>query len=254
MTKEEIIERGLLEQYVLGLTEEEENKIVLDALEKHPELKEYLDRIERTMESIAQQNAIVPPKDLRDKTFKRIAGSEKLPISSGNSRIVRDILGGILGLVLLGSLYYFYQAFEKSNNELNAKIVALDKLIQDCNQKDENLTFSTRLLSLYESENYQTYTLKPTSQPDNGGITVFWDDNQNNAYLYNQSLPKAPKGKTYQIWADVDQVMIPLGIFGDNPISEIKCLKRATSLNVTIEPAGGSEHPTVENLIMSIQV
>jgi hypothetical protein len=137
---------------------------------------------------------------------------------------------------------------------LNSKIVELDKLVQDCSQKDEKLTVSARLIELYESENYQKYTLKPSSTPDDSGITVFWDDNQNKAYLYNQSMPKAPVGKTYQIWADVDKVMIPLGIFGEDPISEIKCLKRATSLNVTIEPAGGSEHPTVENLIMSIQV
>ena len=40
MTKQEFINTGLCEQYVLKLTSEEENELVEEMLEKYPELKQ----------------------------------------------------------------------------------------------------------------------------------------------------------------------------------------------------------------------
>jgi anti-sigma-K factor RskA len=252
MTKDEIMDSGLLEQYVLGLTSDEENEIVFEAIKNYPEINDYLKGIEQTMEMIAHQHAILPPKDLRAKTFSKIAEGEKLNLGSTKLRTILDVLGAVAGLVLLALTIFYYQANNEGEIALEKKDKQLLTLITDCDKRTEDLNFKTSLLNLYEDENYTTYKLAKSGLESNEGIVVFWDDVKEKAFLHNASLRNPPPGKTYQIWADVDNVMMPLGIFDDNShLVEIRCLKKATSLNVTIEPEGGSDHPDVSNLILS---
>ena len=47
--------------------------------------------------------------------------------------------------------------------------------------------------------------------------------------------------------------MINMGILeADQEYIPVRYIDKAESLNITIEPAGGSEHPTVEQLISNI--
>ena len=69
----------------------------------------------------------------------------------------------------------------------------------------------------------------------------------------SQGLPPLEKDKTYQMWADVDGVMINMGLLpADTDLIPLKYIDRAESFNITIEPAGGNDHPTVENLISNV--
>ncbi len=59
------------------------------------------------------------------------------------------------------------------------------------------------------------------------------------------------------MWADVDGKMINLGILKKDETNmpiDWKYLANAESLNVTIEPDGGSDHPTVADLVASISI
>jgi anti-sigma-K factor RskA len=54
------------------------------------------------------------------------------------------------------------------------------------------------------------------------------------------------------MWSDVNGEMINMGTLGtDNELVSLKYIENAESLNITIEPAGGSgsDHPTVEELV-----
>jgi mannose-6-phosphate isomerase-like protein (cupin superfamily) len=60
MNLTEIRESGLLELYVYGTIEEKEQALVLDALKKHPQLKQDLEEIELAMKTHAEMHAIQP--------------------------------------------------------------------------------------------------------------------------------------------------------------------------------------------------
>jgi len=71
-------------------------------------------------------------------------------------------------------------------------------------------------------------------------------------------LPGIQSDQTYQLWADVDGDMLSLGTF-DAALAIIDAipmdyLDRATSLNITVEPKGGSKHPTVSTLTANILI
>ncbi len=68
-----------------------------------------------------------------------------------------------------------------------------------------------------------------------------------------QSLPPLSEEETYQMWADVDGEMINMGLLPtDKELIALTYIDRAASLNITIEPKGGNDHPTVERLISNV--
>ena len=55
------------------------------------------------------------------------------------------------------------------------------------------------------------------------------------------------------MWSDVDGEMINMGTLAPNQeLIPLKYIEKAESLNITIEPVGGNDHPTVEDLISAI--
>ena len=85
--------------------------------------------------------------------------------------------------------------------------------------------------------------------PD-ANVVVYYNAEEESALLNVLNLPAPPAGKTYQMWADVEGVMIDMGVFevNDPSLREMVFIKHAESLNITLEPLGGSDHPTVSLL------
>jgi len=89
-------------------------------------------------------------------------------------------------------------------------------------------------------------------------VIVYWNEQLGKSMLRVIELPGIKADQTYQLWADVDGKMLSLGTFDAalaiNDAISMRYLDQATSLNITIEPEGGSEHPTVANLTASIAI
>ena len=74
------------------------------------------------------------------------------------------------------------------------------------------------------------------------------------SYVHVVALPELPDDQVYQMWAGVDGHMVPLDILKitKENLVEIPYEERMASLNITIEPKGGSEEATVDNLVANI--
>ncbi len=65
-------------------------------------------------------------------------------------------------------------------------------------------------------------------------------------------LPLRPN-ETYQLWADVEGEMINMGLLSsEEDLTPAIYISKAESFNITVEPAGGNDHPTVSNLIGNV--
>ena len=252
-SKEEIFDSGILEQYALGLTSEEENQLVSQYLDQYPDLKDHLDTIERAMEIIAQQQAIVPPGELRAATIKKIQDLETssfTPISKWITGIAASIavIAIAYGLKLNSDL----NILSNDIDDLQRKISVMDK---DCSLVKDDYATSQKLLEMYRNENFLPVNLKGNQLMPGGELVVFWNAAEKKACMKINQLSPPPDGHIYQIWADVDGEMLSVGTFkNDQGILDLKFLDNATSLNVTIEEGNGKDHPNVSRLIMSNKV
>jgi hypothetical protein len=90
----------------------------------------------------------------------------------------------------------------------------------------------------------------------NHSAEVFWNGTAEKAYLNIFNLPKPQPGMDYQLWADIDGKMVNMGLIklDREGLLEIPFMQKAASLNVTLEKAGGTDHPTVSRIVMNGQV
>jgi anti-sigma-K factor RskA len=81
---------------------------------------------------------------------------------------------------------------------------------------------------------------------------VYWDSSKK-VYLKVNNLPSAPEGKQYQLWAIVDGKPVSAGMFdGSQPdkIQSMAVIDKAQAFAITLEKAGGSAAPTMENMMV----
>lgn len=256
--KEKILNSGILEQYALGLLEGEELKAAEHYLHKYPELKEHISGIEDAMEMIAMQNGIQPPPSLRQNILNEIELLDETPktipqLSKDNVIPILPIFASIaaIGLVVIGFLFF------KKNQQLKSSYAQLERqytaLEERCTDK-EAIADAERDYFLHPAT--QNVQLSGNNKAPEALVVVYFNEEEKKALLNVVNLPEPPADKQYQLWADVDGHMENMGVFNANnlDLQQMTFAARASSLNITLEPLGGSEEATVEELRASGEV
>lgn len=128
------------------------------------------------------------------------------------------------------------------------------------NLQEENKTLLSQLSTCESREKIIAFLKDPQTQPvlltqtsasSEAAALVYWNKTSKKAMLNPFNLPRLPQDQQYQIWVDVEGKMISIGLISTNleKYQDLKYLDEATSLNITIEPLGGSAAPTVSRLI-----
>jgi len=124
-------------------------------------------------------------------------------------------------------------------------------LERDCSRLTEQYAFINHTNTL-------PFVLQGGSQSTLHQVIVYWNETIQKSMLRVVDLPAIQSDETFQLWADVDGEMLSLGVFDPGQaIADavpMSYLDNATSLNITIEPKGGSDHPDVSRLTASVAI
>ena len=261
MDRKKIIEEGLLEKYVLGSLTEQEETLVENALSEDIELKQDFQALESEFELIGFESAVEPASHVRDELMAKIgiqpSKQEAITIEpSGSSRSLQSgkllIAASLAALFALGSfwLYIQWQSSLVDFRSLEQQTVDLQQRLNSIESRYS--TTQERYVSISTPGVIPLYLKGNEISPQSSMIAYI--NHENKSVVVNTlGLEPLDSDKTYQLWADVDGEMINMGLL---PQSEeyipVRYIDKAESLNITIEPLGGSDHPTVENLISNI--
>ncbi len=252
----DILESGLLEQYLLGNTSPAEDAQVATWLKQHTIVREHFQQLEADFERMAQEEAIAPPPAVKKQlmgTLNQLSPTTATPSKNTN----KWPLAIAASLVLLMGLtsFFIFQKMKGVETELQL-VEQKNTLLED------TLKEMTTVLSALESENKvmgdpntQKYILKGNAlSPD--ALAVGYVNHKDRKVLLDASqLPGLTEDQDYQLWADVEGEMIDMGVVQkENGLLAMNYIAGAESMNLTIEPAGGSEHPTVSNLIANVYI
>ena len=261
MNKEEFISSGLLELYAAGISSPVETEIVERFLVQFPELRDELTDIEMSLESYAQAQAIEPSSSLKqkvleeifpDSSMKEITPAPVIDISKGNKAIplFLKLLVAASFILLLGSIvfsYVYYNRYANANRELQ---LAQQKIEQ---QSKSNEALSADL-DVVTNKYAQPVVLKGTPRAPDALAKIFWLKNTGQVYVDPSNLPKAPEGKQYQLWAIVDGKPVDGGMIqtkkGIYHIQKMKSFGKAEAFAITLEKAGGSPVPTMDEMFV----
>ena len=246
------ISSGVLEDYVLGTSSQEESSILECVMSNNPEVKTAVLEYQQILEDFATKTAMKPPSHVKLELLKKLdfsaskeMGGKIVPIhvnsveEKTNYQIPNWMkVASVAALFGLGFLGY----------ELNSKSTELQQIARN------NAVLSTKVTSLEEMnsmmQNSVKIELKGVTNHPNMLADVYWHTSKK-VFLEIKNLPAAPTGKQYQLWAIVDGKPVDMGMYNakkDSTIQEMKSVNNAKAFAITLEKEGGNPTPTMEEM------
>lgn len=260
---QEYIDSGVLELYVYGTLSEAESLEVSRLVALHPELKTEVERIEKVLLELSAATA--PETSSRfDAIQKRIQSQNEddvIPLSRkeipqiSKRTILFSTLGWAAAILLLIAIGYQYTRKLK----LEEQIVDIERkqILQEARMQmaEEELASTQQLLDVLRDKDVITVPLGAQVIAPEAYAAVYWDKENGKAYVDVRGLPTPPEGKVYQLWSLTLDPLTPtnMGVLDqydtkgtqlfavDNP-------NASQAFGITLEPAGGSDTPTLEQL------
>ncbi len=253
------IESGILELYVAGALSEEENKDVYALMQQHPEiLQEVLDIEAAVVELTA---SVSPGTD--DGAFENIKQSLSLD-SKDTSKVVSlakpkynwiTYTGWAASIILALGLFWTINKNDELKSDIQISKTQQSLLETQIEHSKQSLGEAKTLISVLRDNNITQVPLAGQGNFENTYAKVYWDKSSQRIFLDVLGLPDPPVGKVYQVWSLKLSPLTPTSLgtiddfmTDDNKIFEIENANHSEAFGITLEPAGGSESPTMEQL------
>ncbi|MEM5564534.1 anti-sigma factor [Psychroserpens sp. AS72] len=252
------IDSGVLELFVAGQLTDQENKEVQELMLKHPEVLQEVLEIES---AIIKLSSAMSPGDnkhllqlIKDKL--QLGGQDVKVVSIEKAKYNWFTYTGwaaalIVGAGLLWTMNQNQQLEVKVSNAETEKAY-LEVQIEEAKT---DLAVKDNLLNVLRDRNIISVPLGGQGDFVNSYAKVYWNKSDNSIYLDAQGLPDAPEGKVWQVWSLTLNPLTPtsLGTINnfnsdDNKIFNIANANESQAFGITLEPTGGSESPTMDQL------
>ena len=268
------IESGILELYVLGdVTPEERAEVEAMAL-KHPAIKAELAEIERSLELYAEENAVEPSPERRERVLNSLVtnlGDDRTFPSRNSKQQEEDEEQDNVIPIHRAKTYKFYMyAFAACLALLILSVAALISVYNNLQEsktllaslQSQNQHYTNRVnlldeeLSIFRDPSFKLLTLQGTPKSPKSAITVAWSAEKKKVMIdmAKANMPVNDKDHQYQLWALVGGKPVDLGVFDADTTSkdmkEMKSIASANAFAVTLEPRGGSASPTTEIMVI----
>lgn len=252
------IASGILELYVAGALSEKESQEVYALTQQYPEVLKEVKSIEA---SIIKLTAAASPKDVKHSfgAIKTHINSTKkdvkvIPLDKPKTNWFKYV-GWAASLVLAAGLLWVLN--ENKTLKEHIRIVETSKELLETQIENANnsLAEAEKLVEVLRDRNIIEVPLDGQGNFANAFAKVYWDKNNNSIYLDAKELPDAPQGKVYQVWSLTLNPLTPTSLgtiddfnADDNKIFAITNTNASEAFGITLEPAGGSETPTMQQL------
>lgn len=241
------MESGLLDSYILGTTTPNENLEVESYIAEFPEVASEYDRLQDNLEILAKAHIVEAPSFILDDLLQEI--SDETPVVQLSSHIKQkrtpwySIAASIAALIFAGTAFLLYEQNMSLNTENQVvvdEIFDLRSDIEENNNKLENVMLQFMKLNNPETEKY---VLRGNSRAKNLKTVAYINAVDKTSMIDVVSLPKLPENQSYQIWAELQDRMVNLGILDESErkLKTIPYMENALGLSITIEPKSGSQ-------------
>jgi len=242
------LDTDLLEKYLLGTTTPEESMQVERYIAMYPEVRKTYDELQTNLETFAKLYALKTPEGLKAKILNRIKAQ-----NTGRRKFQRfAIAASIAALLFAGSSYFFWnqnQNLQDENVIVNNKIRTLE---EDMKEQLEDVRNQFIVLNNPQTKKY---TVNGNKKAKELKAVAYINPVKKLSYINVQSLPNLPDNQCYQMWAEVNGEMVNLGVIKNvDDKDRLRPLPYAENAigYITIEPQGGNDTPTVQNIVANI--
>ena len=256
MDTKQYIESGILELYVYGLLSETENSEVSQMAKEQEEIEAEIISIEKAIVNLSTSFSPFLSAD----NFEKIKAKLDLKYSKVIDMKPRNnwsqYVGWAAAVTLLVGISYQYAQLSENQNQVatieKEKMNLKDTLV---NLKAKNKQTLTALTVIRDTKN-TVINLGGQAVSPKSYAKIYWNKETELVYVDATGLPEPPEGMVYQIWSlKLAPQLTPTSIgllseFSTNTekIFAVEKTGDAEAFGITLEPAGGSKSPTMEQL------
>lgn len=255
MEAKEYIASGILELYVYGLLSETENEEVNAMAKNNPEINDEIIAIEKAI--VALSSSFSP--------FHSVANYEKIKekLELKHAKVIEleptknwsQYIGWAAAILLLVGIGYQYNQLNETTTQIANTEIEKAKLEKEFNVLKLKNTANETSLAVVRDANNTVVALGGQAVAPESFAKVYWNQETKVVYVDAAGLPEPPKGMVYQVWAIKLSPLTPtsIGLLEDFDVNEQKLFavnnaNEAEAFGITLEPAGGSLTPTMEQL------
>ena len=249
------LQSGMLDKYILGVTTASESLQVEHYISSYPEVKAEYERLQDNLEILAKANAVEAPNFVLDAVLKDI---EEKPVKTLREQRHKtpwySIAASIAAFIFAGYAFMLYQQNSALNQENQVVVEEIFDLRSDIEKNNTRLDNLMRQFMKLNNPETEKYVLRGNERAKDLKTVAYINAVDKTSMIDVVSLPKLPEDQTYQIWAELQDRMVNLGILdvSDRTLKNIPYMEDALALSITIEPKNGADTANTENAVAEI--
>jgi anti-sigma-K factor RskA len=256
MDTTEIINSGDLELYVYGLLNESESKQIAEMAKINPAIGREIISIEKSILTLSSSFSPNISSDVFEKIKTQLKLKHQGIVDFKPKSNVSHYIGWAASIALLVGIGFQYNKLSDSNSTINSIQIEktnLQKTVVDLELKNKETATALNVIRDTKNTviNLAGQTVAPTAS-----AKIYWNKETATVYVDATGLPEPPEGKVYQIWSlQLSPALTPTSIgllnnFKSNSekMFAVSGTSNAEAFGITLEPAGGSKTPTMEQL------
>ena len=252
------LESGLLEKYLIGDTSVSETEKVETYISKYPEVKSQYDLLQDNLEIISKFNAVEAPKDSLSNILEALDDKPVIALHTKQRRVSvwYSIAASAAAILFAVTSFYFYNQNQTLLNETLVVDQEIEDLRSDIDNTNSRLESVMKQFMRLNNPETEKYIIRGNKRAKNLKTVAYINPKEKTSMIEVVSLPQLPEEQCYQMWAQMQDKMVNLGILNasDRDLRSIPYTENALGFNITIEPKGGNETATVENSVANIKL
>lgn len=234
----------LLNKYLVGETSLEESKEVEHFISTYPEVAEAYDLLQDNLEIVAKAGAVDLPTNMLDNILESVEEKHTpkvIPLQQNKRKTSWYSIAASAAAVLFAtSTFMLYQKNVELNSENNIVVGEIFDLRSDIESNNSKLDELSRELLKLNNPNSKKYVFNGNERAKNLKTVAYINPVEKTSMIDVVTLPQLPKEQQYQIWAELQDRMVNLGILdeSDRKLKQIPYVEDALALSIKIGNKG----------------
>ena len=190
------ISTGILESYVLGQVSDSERQEVEALMAKHTEIREEVQQIEASLESLAFATSVQPSAGVKSTLLAAIEESSSAPVVSIHKEsrpILKYLAAASVTLALVSTLaaLNYWQKWRDTEQQLSSVIAQSQAFADNYTQVNQQLDQLKESVEIASSPEYQRVVMNGTDNAAEALATVYWNQSTSKVFLQIRNLRPA---------------------------------------------------------------
>jgi hypothetical protein len=236
---------NLLNSYLVGEISYEDSKKVEYYISNYPEVAQAYEKLQANLEIIAKAGATdIPNNILLDilKSLEETNDTKVIQLVQKRKTPWYSIAASAAAVLFAATSFMLYQKNQNLSDENNVVIDEIYDLRSDIDKNNSKLDELSRELMKLNNPDARKYVINGNERAKNLQTVAYINPVEKTSMIDVITLPQLPKEQYYEIWAELQDRMVNLGILdeADRKLKQIPYLEDALALSIKIGTKGNN--------------